>query len=301
MSATARTRANLLLLLAAFIWGMAFTAQKVANAVMGPISFTAVRFAMGATVLLLVVALRDRKAGLTSNERRARTRAVIVPGVVCGALLALAVNIQQVALDFTSVGNAAFITGLYLVFVPLLGLFTGGKVLPLTVIGIALAVAGSYLIAVRADFTIGLGDIIVVGAALAFAVQILVVDRVGPHLDPVRFSVAQFYGCAVYSTIAALLLDERPFTGLLDGWLPLAYGGLLSVGVAYTIQVIAQRDALASHAALIMSMEAVFGAVGGWLLLHERLGSRGLIGAALMLAGLVVSQFGQLKRPTPAD
>ncbi|MDR2620814.1 MAG: DMT family transporter, partial [Propionibacteriaceae bacterium] len=251
MATANRTRANLLLLLAAFIWGTTFTVQKIANEFIGAFTYTAVRFALGATVLLAVIAFMDSKAGLTRDERRIRTKAVLLPGCCCGALLAVAVNIQQVALDFTSVGNAAFITGLYLVFVPLLGLLTGRKVLALTGVGIVLAVVGSYLIAVKSDFSVGFGDVIVVGAALAFAVQILVVDKYGPSLDAVRFSVAQFYSCAVFSAVAALFWDAHPFTGLVAGWLPVAYGGLLSVGIAYTIQVVAQRDALASHAALI--------------------------------------------------
>jgi drug/metabolite transporter (DMT)-like permease len=279
---------------------MTFTAQKVANDSMGALTFTAIRFALGASVLLLLIAFRDHKSQLTPAERRIRTQAVLRPGIICGVLLAIAVNIQQVALNFTSVGNAAFITGLYLVFVPLLGLFTGGKVLPFTTLGIVLAVIGSYLIAVKTDFSIGFGDAIIVGAALAFALQILVVERYSARLDGVRFAVAQFYTCALLSSLGALFLDEHPFTGFAAAWLPVLYGGLMSVGIAYTIQIIAQKDALASHAALIMSMEAVFGTIGGVLLLKEVLDARGLAGAALMLTGLIVSSLGQLQqRATP--
>jgi drug/metabolite transporter (DMT)-like permease len=293
---TKRGRANLLLLFAAVIWGFAFTAQKVGGESMGPFTFSSVRFAMGGALLaFIVIPILSAKQQTSAQDRRAATLAVIPSAIPCGLLLAIAVNIQQVALEFTSVGNAAFITGLYLVFTPLLGLFIGGRVNRLTLIGIAVAVSGSYFIAVKGDFTIGSGDVIVLGAAVAFAVHILVVDRVAKRVDPIKFSAAQFFSCALFSGVGAFVFDEAPFTGFGDTIIPLLYGGFISVGIAYTLQVIGQIDALPSHGALIMSMESVFGAVGGALLLHDYMSPRGLIGAALMTCGLVVSQLGQGK------
>jgi drug/metabolite transporter (DMT)-like permease len=287
-----------MLLFAAVIWGFAFTAQKVGGQSMGPFTFSSVRFAMGGALLAaVVIPVMSSRQHLTAQQRRASTLAVIPAAVLCGALLAVAVNIQQVALEFTSVGNAAFITGLYLVFTPLLALFVGGRVNRLTLIGIAVAVSGSYFIAVKGDFTVGLGDVIVLGAAVAFAIHILVVDRVAKRVDPIRFSAAQFLFCALFSGVGALIFDDAPFTGFGDTVIPLLYGGLISVGIAYTLQVVGQIDALPSHGALIMSMESVFGAVGGALLLHEYMDSRGLLGAALMTCGLIVSQLGQGREP----
>ncbi|MDR0837840.1 MAG: DMT family transporter [Propionibacteriaceae bacterium] len=293
---TKRGRANLLLLFAAVIWGFAFTAQKVGGQSMGPFTYSSVRFAMGGALLaFIVIPIMSARKPLSSQERRAATLAVLPSALPCGLLLAIAVNIQQVALEFTSVGNAAFITGLYLVFTPLLGLFFGGRVNGLTLIGIAVAVSGSYFIAVTGDFTIGSGDVIVLGAAVAFAIHILVVDNVAKRVDPIKFSAAQFFSCGFFSAVGALFFDEAPFTGFGDTIIPLLYGGFISVGIAYTLQVIGQIDALPSHGALIMSMESVFGAVGGALLLQEYMSARGLLGAALMTCGLIVSQLGQGK------
>jgi drug/metabolite transporter (DMT)-like permease len=193
-------------------------------------------------------------------------------------------------------GNAAFITGLYMVLVPLAVVFQGRRVGASTVLGIVAAVAGLYLIAFRGPFAVHRGDALLMASAVVFAAQILVVDRYARRLSALRFSVAQFFSCAVLSGVAALVLDAHPFGSLNLALWPLFYTGVLSVGIAYTLQVIGQRDAIASHAALIMSLETVFGAVGGAVFLGENMGVRGYCGAALMLAGIVISQLGSVRR-----
>ena len=288
---TRRLRANALLLLASAIWGFAFVAQRVGAETIGPFTFNAVRFAMGAAVLVPVVWLLDRRRHLARPARAAATRAVIVPGLITGALLAAAVGMQQVAMSHTTAGNAAFITGLYMVFVPLVAAFRGRRSSWSTLAGIGLALVGLYFLAIGEGFRIGLGDGIVLASTLVWTAQILVIDHYSRRLSALRFAIAQFTWCAVLSVPAALLLDDAPFTGLDAGLVPLLYGGLISVGIAYTLQIIAQRDALASHAALIMSAEALFGALGGALLLGENMGPRGYFGAALMAAGIVVAQW----------
>jgi drug/metabolite transporter (DMT)-like permease len=194
-------------------------------------------------------------------------------------------------MSHTTAGNAAFITGLYMVMVPLVAAFRGHRSSWTTIAGIALALVGLYLLAVTDGFRIGFGDAIVLASTLVWTAQILVIEHYSRRLSALRFSIAQFAWCAVISVPAALLLDAAPFTGLADGIVPLLYGGLISVGIAYTLQVVAQRDALASHAALIMSAEALFGAIGGALLLGENMGARGYAGAALMALGIVVAQW----------
>lgn len=286
-----RLRANGLLLLAAAIWGFAFVAQRVGAESVDPFTFNAVRFGIGAVVLVPVVVWLDRYRRVPSATRRRATRAVILPGLAAGALLAAAIGMQQAAMSHTTAGNAAFITGLYMVFVPVVAAFRGHRSSWPTIAGIALALIGLYFLAVGDGFRIGYGDALILGSTFVWTAQILVIEHYSRRLSALRFSVAQFAWCAAISAVAALLLDPRPFTGIDQGLIPLLYGGVISVGIAYTLQVIAQRDALASHAALIMSTESVFGALGGALLLGENLGPRGYLGAALMAAGVVLTQW----------
>jgi drug/metabolite transporter (DMT)-like permease len=211
-------------------------------------------------------------------------------------LLAAAAGLQQMAMAETTAGNAAFVTGLYLVLVPLAGAARGRRVALPTVAGIVAALVGLYLISVTGSFHLHPGDGLVMASAVGFALQILVVDHYAVRVSALRFAAAQFFSCALVSGAVAFVADAAPFSGFNLALVPLVYAGVLSVGVAYTLQVVAQRDALATHAALIMSMEAVFGALGGALLLGENMGLRGYAGAALMLTGIVISQIGAAAR-----
>ncbi|MFZ0530334.1 MAG: DMT family transporter [Propionicimonas sp.] len=291
-----RLRANALLLLASALWGFAFVAQRVGAEHVGPFSFTAVRFGMGALILVPLIALRDRTRSVPPAGRRAATRAVVLPGILVGVLLTIAVNLQQVALSDTPAGTAAFITGLYLVFVPLIAAFRGQRSSVATVVGVAASLAGLYLISVTEELTIGTGELVLILSTVFWAVQILVIEQLAGHLSALRFAVAQFATCAVLSALLALVAEPAPFAGLGSAIVPLLYGGLVSVGIAYTLQVVGQRHALATHASLIMATESVFGALGGALLLGESMGLRGYVGAALMLTGVLVSQ---VRLPVP--
>ncbi|MDR1152610.1 MAG: DMT family transporter [Bifidobacteriaceae bacterium] len=296
---TRHLRAAALLLLAAAIWGFAFAAQRLGAQHVGTFTFNAIRFAMGAGLLGIVIAVLDRRRGWHAPRRRAATRAALVPGTVTGALLAVAAGLQQAALAETTAGNAAFVTGLYMVLVPLAAVAHGKRVGLPTVTGIVAAVGGLYLISVTDTLRLHPGDGLVMLSAVGFAAQILLVDYYAGRLARLRFAATQFLSCAVFSALAALVWDAAPFAGLHLAIAPLVYTGILSVGVAYTLQVVAQRDAIATHAALIMSMESVFGALGGALFLGENMGPRGYGGAALMLTGIVVSQIGAAPR-TPS-
>lgn len=290
-TASRRLRANALLLLASAIWGFAFVAQRVGAESVDAFTFNAVRFAMGAAALVPVVWWLDRRRRVPRPIRAQTTRAVLLPGLITGSLLAAAVGMQQIAMSHTTAGNAAFITSLYMVFVPIVAAFRGHRSSWTTIAGIGLALVGLYFLAVADDFSIGFGDAIILASTFVWTAQILVIEHYSKRLSALRFSISQFTWCAAISAVAALLLDARPFAGLGEGIVPLLYGGLMSVGIAYTLQVIAQRDALASHAALIMSSEAVFGALGGALLLGENMGPRGYFGAALMAAGIALTQW----------
>jgi len=278
--------------LASALWGFAFVAQRVGAAHVGPFSFTAVRFALGALVLLPIIWVRDRVRGVPRAKRKAATRAVVLPGIASGVLMTIAVNLQQVAMSDTPAGNAAFITGLYMVFVPVIAAFRGHRSNLATVLGVVASLVGLYLISVNDELTIGRGEWLLILSTVFWALQILVIEHFAGRLSALRFALVQFLTCAVVSSVVALLAESAPFGGLVEAAIPLLYGGLVSVGIAYTLQVVGQRHALATHASLIMATESVFGALGGALLLSEFMGLRGYAGAALMIIGIVVAQLG---------
>jgi len=278
--------------LASALWGFAFVAQRVGAAHVGPFSFTAVRFALGALVLLPIIWVRDRVRGVPRAKRTAATRAVVLPGIASGVLMTIAVNLQQVAMSDTPAGNAAFITGLYMVFVPVIAAFRGHRSNLATVLGVVASLVGLYLISVNDELTIGRGEWLLILSTVFWALQILVIEHFAGRLSALRFALVQFLTCAVVSSVVALLAESAPFGGLVEAAIPLLYGGLVSVGIAYTLQVVGQRHALATHASLIMATESVFGALGGALLLSEFMGLRGYAGAALMIIGIVVAQLG---------
>lgn len=290
-----RTRANALLLFASAIWGFAFVAQRVGAGFVGPFTFNAARFALGAVVVVAIAWWLAVRRKVSWDRRRAAWRSALLPGVLVGGLLAIASNLQQGAMASVPAGNAAFITGLYMVFVPVIAAFRGHRSAWTTVAGVVASVVGLYLIAVTDALTIGSGEILLIVSTVVWAVEILAIDHYAPRLSSLRFAAVQFVTCAVLSAAGALAFEPRPFVGLDQAVAPVLYGGILSVGIAFTLQVVGQRDALATHAALIMAMESVFGALGGALLLGEDMGVRGYVGAALMVTGIVVSQLGAVR------
>lgn len=290
-SLSPRSRANLLLLLASAIWGFAFVAQ-VAGGAVGAFTFNSTRFLLGAVSLLPVIAWLDRRDAVPAAERVRRWKAVVRPGLLIGVLLFAGSSLQQIALHHTTAGNAAFVTGLYVVTVPLAGIALGHRIRGTIWAGAGLAVAGLYLLTMTGGLAaMNTGDLLCLVSTLFWTGHILAVSRYSRRLDPIRLSVSQFVFNALYAGVAALVFEEAPFRGLPTVFGPIAYAGLVSVGVAYTLQVVGQRDALASHAALIMSLETVFGALGGALFLGERMAPVGYAGASLMLAGIIVSQL----------
>lgn len=282
-----RVRANLILLLCAIIWGFAFTAQS-AGAHIGAFTFTGTRFAMGALSLLPVIAWLDRRRGITDGGRR--WREVMLPGFLVGAILFAGSALQQIGIESTTAGHSAFVTGLYVVLVPVVGFFFGQRTNGATWAGVALAIVGLYLITVTAEFTVNPADLITLGGTGFWTAHILTVAYFSPKVDPLRLSVAQFAWTALLSVPVAYLYEPRPFQGVFDALIPLLYAGLISVGVAFTLQVVAQADAVPSHASMIMSLEAMFGAIGGWLILGEQMTGRAIMGACLMMAGILLAQ-----------
>jgi drug/metabolite transporter (DMT)-like permease len=282
------------------IWGSAFVAQRFGAETMAFASFTAVRHALGALVLLVVVAVFDTSARRTRTERAARWRQVLLPGLGVGVALSGGSLLQQAGLATTTAGNAGFITGLYMVFIPIAGwLLFRQRAGRWTWVGALLALCGLYLLSVRDGFHVNVGDLLVLGCAVFWTGHILALERLG-SLDPFRLCVVQFATCALISLLVALGFEPTPLSGIAQTLGPLAYAAFLSTGIGFTLQVVGQRDAPASAAALIMALEAVFAAIGGALVLGERMDLRGLAGAGLMLAAVIVAQLGMLltSRPT---
>ena len=282
------------------IWGSAFVAQRFGAEHMAFASFTAVRHALGALVLLVVVAVFDKSARRTRTERAARWRQVLLPGLGVGVALSGGSLLQQAGLETTTAGNAGFITGLYMVFIPIVGwLLFRQRAGRWTWLGAVLALCGLYLLSVRDGFHVNVGDLLVLGCAVFWTGHILALERLG-SLDPFRLCVVQFATCALISLVVAVAFEPTPLSGVAQTLGPLAYAAFLSTGVGFTLQVVGQRDAPASAAALIMALEAVFAAIGGALVLGERMDLRALVGAGLMLTAVIVAQLGVLltSRPT---
>ncbi len=285
-------KSNLLLLITATIWGFGFVAQRMGMDHVGPFTFNGVRFALGSISLLpLLYVTRTRRAMYAEILPAADAKTVAWGGSLAGIALFLGASLQQVGLVYTTAGKAGFITGLYVVIVPLLGLIWRQRPDLGTWIGAVLAAWGMYLLSVTEDFTVEFGDLLVFIGAFFWAGHVHLLGWLSPKIDSIHLAFSQFVACSLFSLITAILTEVITLSGIIAAAVPLFYGGVCSVGVAYTLQVVGQRNANPSHAAIILSMEAVFAAIGGWMILGEVLSPRGLTGCALMMTGMVLSQF----------
>ena len=281
-------KADLLLLLTATIWGFAFVAQRVGMAHMGPFTFNGIRFSLGALALVPFLLYR-RKKGVGADPLN--LKAYLLPIILTGLVLFAGASLQQVGIVGTTAGKAGFITGLYVILVPILALLWGERTHLAHWMGALLAVVGLYLLSVRGGWVVSPYDMIVLAGAFVWAIHVHLIAKYSALVGPVRLAMLQFAICGILSTLTALVFEPITFSGIGDGIWAILYGSFLSVGLAYTLQVVAQRDANPSHAVIIMSLEGAFAALGGWLLLSEVLAPRDLIGAGLMLMGMLISQF----------
>jgi drug/metabolite transporter (DMT)-like permease len=287
-------RADWLLLLTAVIWGGAFVAQRAGMYYVGAFTFNGIRFGLGLLVLLPLVmrAPRGRKHNPDSgNWQHVFRRPALWGGALAGLVLFTAAGLQQLGLVYTTAGKAGFITGLYVIIVPILGLFWGLKSAKGGWLGACLAVVGLYLLSVTKDFTLAPGDLLVLLGAFFWAGHVLVVGWLSPRVNRLRLACTQYAVCSSLSLIAAVLTEKIVLESVLQAAVPILYGGVMSVGIAYTLQVVAQRHAPPAHAAVILSLEAVFAAAAGWLILGEVMSARDMIGAGLMLAGMLTAQL----------
>ncbi len=289
-------KSDLLLLLAAAIWGFAFVAQRIGMDYIGPFTFNGIRFALGA-LSLVPLAVFNRKQPLSTARTAFKSKAAFLyGGLLAGTVLFAGASLQQVGLIYTTAGKAGFITGLYVVIVPMLGLLGRQRTDAGTWLGALLAVWGLYLLSIKsATFAISTGDLLEIIGAVFWAVHVIVIGWLSPRTDTVRLAITQFAVCSLLSLGTAFFIETVSLAAIRQAAIPILYGGLLSVGVAYTLQVVVQRRAHPSHAAIILSLEAVFAALGGWVVLNETLSLRAGIGCALMLAGMLLSQLWGMK------
>ena len=287
-------RGNLLLILTAFIWGVAFVAQKEGGTAVGDFTFNGVRFVLGGGLLAVCLPLLD-KMGLTRRcETAASKKAMWLGGVLCGIALWAASNLQQLGLATTSAGKGGFITALYIVLVPIFGMVIGRRTTLLTWGGVVLAMVGLYLLCMQGESGINGGDLLVLACAPIFAIQILLVDKFVPHTDGVRLSCIQFFTVGILNIPLMFIFEQPSLSAMVEGWLPILYAGLLSSGVAYTLQVVAQKHTHPTTASVLMSLESVFAVLAGLVLMGERLTVWEWCGCAVMFAAVILAQL-----PTP--
>ena len=283
---------DLILLLAAVIWGFAFVAQRVGMEHVGPFTYTGVRFALGTFALLPFLWVRlSKKKEIVQSENRAQRGKLMIGMIMTGLFLFGGVTFQQLGLQTTSAGKAGFITGLYVVFIPFAGLLFGQRSGLVIWIGAALSIIGLYFLSMSGEFRLSPGDQLVFWCAVMFTFHVLFIAWLSPLMDSFLLAVMQFAITAVLSLMIAFAIEPVEFSSIADAWIPIAYGGLLSVGVAYTLQVVAQQTAHPAYASIILSLEAVFAVLGGWLILDETFTPRMFLGCALMMAGMVLVQL----------
>ena len=285
-------KGNMYLLLASLAWGTTFVVQRTAMDHLGPFSYSGMRFLLGALFLLPFVIHRYR-------TKKIRPITILKGGkwfplqasLLTGSLVFIGINLQQIGLISSTAGKGGFITGLYVVIVPILGIFFGQKTGAGVWIGAALATAGLYLLSVTSGFSLAAGDGWILSCAFVWAFQVLSLGWLSPKIDSFVLALGQSLVCGLLSLVVAVFIEQITFAAVSAAAFDLAYGGIVSVGLGYTFQVEGQKYAKASHAAIIMQFEAVFAVIAGWFFLHEVLSARALLGCALMLAGMVVSEL----------
>lgn len=300
-------RQSVLLLLTAAIWGVAFVAQSVGMDYVGPFTFNTVRSLIGGIVLIpCIVLLKRINAGSkdtagaaehASGDPAGQRKVLLTGGVACGVLLCIASNLQQFGIMYTSVGKSGFITAMYIVLVPVVGIFLKKKAGVKIWCSVAIAVCGLYLLCMTDNgFSIQKGDLLLLLGAVAFSFHILTIDYFSPKVDGVKMSCIQFFTCGILSMVCMFLFEQPQIGAILQAWMPIVYAGVMSCGVAYTLQIVGQKGMNPTVASLILSTESVISVIAGWLILHQKLSGRELLGCVLMFAAIILVQLPERKR-----
>ena len=280
-------RGSLLLLLTSMIWGAAFVAQSAGMDYIGPFTFNGLRMLMGAAVLLPFLLKRRTGAHTNASERKMLLRG----GILCGVALFVGSTLQQIGIVDTTAGKAGFITAMYVVLVPVMGVFVGHKQQWLVWLGVALSAVGMYFLCVHESLSLNRGDLMVLAGAVGFSFHILLIDRYSAHVDGVKLSCLQFFVAGVLGLVFMFLFETPQISQIFAAWLPLLYAGVFSCGVAYTLQILGQRDTDPTIASMILCLEAVFSVVFSWFLLGERLSAREIFGCVLIFAAILLAQL----------
>lgn len=280
-------KGNLILMLTAFIWGTAFVAQSTGVEHIGPLTFNGIRSFLGVAALLPVIFFMSRKKKDTGNRRD-----LIVGGILCGIVFTIASSLQQIGLMETEAGKSGFITALYIIIVPLIQALTGKKFNKNTVMAVFIALIGMYLLCIKNGITsISTGDVLTFLCAIFFSFHILIIDKYSPKTDGVKLSAIQFFVAGVLCCVISIPFEVQDTSKILDASGALLYTGILSSGVAYTLQIIGQKYTSPLLATIIMSLESVFAALAGWLVLDEVMSAREITGAVLMFAAIIIAQL----------
>lgn len=280
-------RGSMLLLLTSMIWGAAFVAQSAGMDYIGPFTFNGLRMLMGAAVLLPFLLKRRTGTPAAASERKT----LLTGGILCGIALFIGSTLQQIGIVDTTAGKAGFITAMYVVLVPVMGVFVGHKQPWLVWLGVALSAVGMYFLCVHESLSLNQGDLMVLAGAVGFSFHILLIDRYSAHVDGVKLSCLQFFVAGVLGLVCMFLFETPQISQIFAAWLPLLYAGVFSCGVAYTLQILGQRDTDPTIASMILCLEAVFSVIFSWFLLGERLSAREIFGCVLIFAAILLAQL----------
>ena len=283
-------KGSLILLITAIIWGSSFVSQKLGVETVDPMTFIGLRTLLGALVLFPIILLKDRFKPDFKNKD------LLIGGILCGVLLCIATNLQTYGMKYIDAGKSGFLTSLYMIFVPIVGIFLGKKLTVKTAISVLIAILGMYLLCMKEGFSsVNKGDVLVLLCAIVFAFHIIVIDKFSPKVNGIKLSFIQFFVCGVISILGMTLIEKPETTNIIISLGPLAYSGIMSCGIAYTLQIIGQKYAEPTIASIIMSLESVFAALSGWLFLHEILTVRELIGCIVVFIAVIYIQLPSLK------
>ena len=292
-----KMKGNILLFITAFIWGCAFVAQRTGMEYIGPLTFNGIRSLVGGCTLLIYLFIRNKlqRKEMNGNDERMKNppskKFTFLCGLVCGICLFAGTTLQQMGMVYTTAGKAGFITALYIILVPLLGIFLGKKIRRIVWLGVVLALTGLYLLCVGEDFTVNKGDMLVLLCSFAFTIHITFVDKVSQRIDGVVISCIQMFICGLISIPGMLLFEEIDSNLIMQCSVPILYAGVLSCGVAYTLQIVAQKYTEPTVASMIMSLESVFALLSGMIILKESIAPHEILGCVLMFVAIILAQL----------
>lgn len=287
-----------MLLLTAFIWGISFIAQSKGVEEISAVAFNGIRSILGGLVLLPVIYITDSNKKKRNQPIAPIDKTLLIGGLACGVVLCLATTVQTIGLKYTSPGKGGFVTALYMVIVPIIGLFTGKKLRPVLIAAVAIAVCGLYLMCINTELSINKGDIFIFICAFLFAIHILIIDKVSPLVDGVKLSCIQFFVCGIINVVWMFIFEEPQIKPILNAWIPIAYAGICSCGIGYTLQIVGQKYTDPTSASILMSLESLFATLSnvilvalGWNLTGGQLSIREIIGCVLMFAAIMLVQL----------